>query len=98
MRRLVVIAPGLLGDPESESPLRQSLPALQRFTEAGTLFKLAPPPFIETPEALWLGLRPEEAQMRQGPLTVSALGADPPERSTHFHLSLMSFDGERASQ
>ncbi len=50
---------------------------------------------IETPEAAYLGMRPEEAQIPQGPLTVAALGADPPERSTHFHLSLMGFqDGE----
>jgi 2,3-bisphosphoglycerate-independent phosphoglycerate mutase len=58
--------------------------------EVGTVFKLSPLPRIETPEALYLGMGPTEAQMRQGPLTVSALGADPPERSTHFHLSLMS--------
>lgn len=35
--------------------------------------------------------------MRQGPLTVSALGADPPERSTHFHVSLLGLvDGDVA--
>lgn len=93
MRRIVIVVPDLLGDPEAESPLRQSMPALSALTEAGVLAKLAPMPKIETPEALYLGLRHDEAQMRQGPLTVSALGADPPERSTHFHLSPASFDG-----
>ncbi len=32
--------------------------------------------------------------MPQGPLTVAALGWDPPERSTHFHLSLLSLEGD----
>ncbi|MFY9234905.1 MAG: hypothetical protein WAO58_10665 [Fimbriimonadaceae bacterium] len=41
-------------------------------------------------EAGWLGIDPSTLSLRQGPLIVSALGADPPERSVHFHLSLMS--------
>jgi hypothetical protein len=98
MRRIVLIVPDLLGNPEDESALRQRLTALAALTEIGTLFKIASAPKIETPEALYLGLGPTEAQMRQGPLTVSALGADPPERSTHFHLSLMSHDDGRAEQ
>src|SRR5690349_19183301 len=88
MRRTVVIVPQLLGEP---SILRQKLPTLERVTELGELFKIAPMPQVETPEAMILGLNPSQAQLRQGPLTVSALGADPPDRSTHFHLSLMSF-------
>src|SRR5579864_8245995 len=60
--------------------------------ELGRLFRVTALPLVETPEALYLGMRPEEGQLRQGPLTVAALGADPPDRSTHFHLSLMSFD------
>jgi 2,3-bisphosphoglycerate-independent phosphoglycerate mutase len=35
--------------------------------------------------------------MRQGPLTISALDADPPDRSTHFHLSLLSFENGMVS-
>lgn len=66
--------------------------------ELGRLFKLAPTPQIETPEALWLGLKPEEGQMRQGPLTVAALGADPPDRSTHFHVTPMSLRGDQATE
>ncbi len=89
MRRLVIIVPELLGEP---SVLRQSLPTLARVTELGELFKLSPLPDVETPEALYLGLSPGEGQLRQGPLTVAALGADPPDRSTHFHISLMSCD------
>ena len=87
MRRIVFVIPELLGEP---SFLEQRLPAIEQMAEMGRLFKLGPTPKVETPEALYLGLSPEEGQLRQGPLTVSALGADPPERSTHFHLSLMS--------
>jgi 2,3-bisphosphoglycerate-independent phosphoglycerate mutase len=39
---------------------------------------------------MWLGMDPREVSMAQGPLTVAALGFDPPERSAHYHLSLMS--------
>lgn len=92
MRRFVLILPDLVAPDDDPSPLRQSLPALERMSEEGTVRKILPPPSVETPEAFWLGLGPNEGQMRQGPLTVSALGADPPERSLHFHLSLMSFE------
>lgn len=91
MRRLVLILPDLLVEGEDPSPLRQNLPALTRMAEEGSVLKITQPPVAETPEAFWLGMGPNEGQMRQGPLTVSALGADPPERSIHFHLSLMSF-------
>lgn len=90
MYRTVVIVPGLLATEGSESVLRQRLPALSRLAERGTVSKIAKLPKVETPEALLLGFPPQEAQMAQGPLTVAALGADPPERSTHFHLSLLS--------
>src|SRR5690348_11422733 len=88
MRRIVLIVPELLGEP---SILRQKLPTIERIAELGGIFKISAVPNVETPEALYLGLRPDEAQLRQGPLTISALGADPPDRSTHFHLSLMAF-------
>ncbi len=92
MRRTVLIVPELVGLPGGDSFLRQSLPSLSSLTEQGDLSKVSPIPNIETPEALFLGMRSEEAQMRQGPLTISALNADPPERSTHFHLSVLSFE------
>ncbi len=98
MRRTVVIAPGLVGEVGGDSVLRQSLPSLQALSEFGSVFKLDAMPELETPESLYLGMRPQEAQMAQGPLTVSALGADPPDRSTHFHLSLLSLDGETVSK
>lgn len=92
MRRIVVIIPDLLCAPDDESPLRQSLPALSALAEIGKISKIARLPEIETPEALYLGMGPDEAQLSQGPLTVAALGADPPERSVQFHLSLLSHE------
>jgi hypothetical protein len=90
MHRSILILPEWLVPGRDDSALRQSLPTLAAMAEMGVLSRLAPVPKVESPEALWLGLSPGQAQMRQGPLTVSALGADPPERSTHFHLSLLS--------
>ena len=66
--------------------------------DLGELKRLSPFPEMETPEAVWLGMKPGEGQMRQGPLTVSALGADPPDRSTHFHVSLLGLQDGVAVQ
>lgn len=35
--------------------------------------------------------------LKEGPLVVSALGVDPPERSVHFHLSLLTTNGDKAT-
>lgn len=94
MRRIVIIVPDLL----SFDALRQKLGTLQVLAELGTIFKIEPPPRIETPEALWLGMSPKEGQLHQGPLTIASLGSDPPDRSTHFHLTPMSFDDRIASE
>lgn len=89
MRRTVIVLPDLLAESPEDSPLLQKLPTLLQITELGELKKVQALPEMDTPEAVWLGMKPNEGQMRQGPLTVSALGADPPERSTHFHVSLL---------
>ncbi|MEA2552755.1 MAG: 2,3-bisphosphoglycerate-independent phosphoglycerate mutase [Fimbriimonadaceae bacterium] len=95
MRRTVIVLPGLIGPDPENSPLLQKLETLRTMTELGELKRLSPLPPMDTPEAIWLGLPPTEGQLRQGPLTVSALGADPPERSTHFHVSLLGYrDGQ----
>ncbi len=60
--------------------------------EGATVVKLAPLASSATPEAAFLALNPEDAQVAHGPLTVSALGHLPPERSVHFHLTLCSVD------
>lgn len=45
-------------------------------------------------EANWLGLDPDKVFIADGPLTIAALGVDPPPRSAEFHLSLLSCDEE----
>lgn len=67
-------------------------PNLRRLIEGSRLIGFSLPD-VETPEAIWLGLSPVEGQLRQGPLTVSALGFDPPARSIHFHVTPLSTDG-----
>jgi 2,3-bisphosphoglycerate-independent phosphoglycerate mutase len=93
--KTILIVPELLSAEGGETALRQDLPTLTHMTELGELRRLTPIPEVATPEAAFLGMRTGEAEMAQGPLTVSAFGADPPDRSTHFHLSLLTFDGER---
>jgi 2,3-bisphosphoglycerate-independent phosphoglycerate mutase len=85
---MLIILDGILGSPESDSLIRK-VEGFQRLGEVSALTRLSIPD-CETPEAMLLGLAPEDGQLRQGPLTVSALGWDPPERSLHFHLSLLS--------
>ncbi len=97
MRKVTIVVPGWLAGNDGDSILRQSLPALARLAEAGELAKVAPLPEVETPEALLLGLAPDKVRLAQGPLMVAALGADPPERSTHFHLSILSLTDDAVS-
>jgi len=90
MRKTILILPDLATTVDGESAPRQNLPGLASMAERGEVSKLEILPEVETTEALFLGLNPKDVSMAQGPLTIAALGADPPERSTHFHLSLMA--------
>lgn len=92
MRTIIFIAPEWLAGEGHDSVLRQNLPGLGRLAELGELLKISELPKTETPEAQVLGMMPNQAELAQGPLTVAALGADPPERSTHFHLSPMALE------
>ncbi len=94
MRRIVIIVPDLL----AYGSLRQKLDTVQAMAELGRVVKLCEPPLIQTPEALLLGMEPKQGQLNQGPLTVAALGVDPPPRSTHFHLTPMSYSDGIASE
>ena len=82
----IVVFKGLLGHDESDSFVRDSLAFLalsqssktSAFTiEHGEIF-----------ESVLLGHR--NLDLDQGPLTVAALGVNPPEKSIHFHVSLFS--------
>ena len=96
MRRLVIVVPELLS--EAVPILDRGLPGFSALAERSTLYRLSQPEPSETPEARLLGLKPSEAELRQGPLTVAAFGADPPTRSLHFHLSLLGVEGDLVRQ
>lgn len=102
-RRITLIVPNWLADEGVPSALRGAAPGLARFGERARLSKLAPlPPDVVqpaegydlpsrvTPELAWFGLTPDSFVLQDGPLVVSAFGADPPQRSVHYHLSLLS--------
>lgn len=89
MQRVVLIVPGLIGEVEDASMVR-GLPGFNRLAERGQVFRLAAMPPGAMVEAAMLGLDPVRLHMEQGPLTVAALGWDPPQRSVHAHLSLLS--------
>ncbi len=94
---MVVIVPELLREAEP-GLLDQELPGLQQLAATGSVCRIAPLAQTETPESLYLGCRPGAIEIADGPLVVSALGADPPDRSMQFHLSLMSLSDGLAMQ
>jgi hypothetical protein len=84
----IVVFRGLLGEDEDHSVIGND-PAFRRLGAESKIFKfrLAPD---ESFESAILGH--SDIVLDQGPLTVAALGWNPPERSLHFHLSLMSLN------
>ncbi len=90
MRRFILIAPDL-HDPDGElSVIRSEMPCLARFRDHGTVSMVRNSEGKGNLEAEYLGLERDSVSMQQGPLTVAALGYDPPDRSAHYHLSLLS--------
>ena len=96
MRTRVLLLPGAL-EGEGHSPLFPcGSSVLQHLMLRGTTYRVRRQPRIAT-EAEWLGLE-DPPHLSEGVLAVSAYGADPPDRSTHFCLTLMSTNGIEASQ
>jgi len=93
MNRLILILPGLLGD-ENGSVLASPPSCLKRLAAEGDVLRLTG----EFPESSFLGLDPTEAQLQPGPLSVAAFGADPPDRSVQFRLSLVSLEDSALSE
>ncbi len=93
MRNIVLILEGLLGSESEPSVLRERTGFVRRLPEVADIFRGVLPTDVETPEAAFLGMNPQEVRLAQGPLTVAAFGAEPPDRSTHFHVSVMSLVG-----
>lgn len=86
----VLVLSGLLADNESESIVRE-VEAFKILSDVSSINR-----FVvsddEDFEAVLLGHH--DLKIAPGPLTVAALGWHPPERSTHFHVSLLSLDGD----
>lgn len=90
MQRRLVVVPEWVGQ-DALLLYDQQLPALTRMASMGRVSQIAMPEGqVPTPEAAYLGLDPDITRVASGPLVVAALGAEPPARSVHFHLSLVS--------
>lgn len=87
--RQVWVLPGVWADaPESEEVWARPRPGLEFFSGRAELFRLHA--HRGDPRA-WVGL-PGGSALAAGPLMVAALGLEPPSRSVHYWLSLMSAD------
>lgn len=78
-----------MADSGQESVLPRNGP-WARLASESTLSRLRVLEPSETPEWASLGVNPSQSKLKHGPLTVAALGVDPPDRSVHFHASLLS--------
>ncbi|MCW5936129.1 MAG: hypothetical protein KIT11_02335 [Fimbriimonadaceae bacterium] len=86
----LVVIPGVIARQGQASLLADLRGGWKSLPEQGRVVRL--PPADGFDERTWLGIAPEGAPPAQGPLTVAALGFEPPERSVHIHLSLASLD------
>ena len=86
----VLVFRGLLGDDEDHSVIGNDPVFRQIGAESKTFkFRLEPEEAFETAILGHSGI-----VLDQGPLTVAALGWNPPERSVQFHLSLLTLSGD----
>ncbi len=89
----LIVLKGLLAEDESRSVVRSSSAFVAiGLSSKSFAFKWQAD---ESFDALLLGHR--DLALDQGPLTVAALGVNPPERSIHFHVSLLSKTDETVS-
>ncbi|MBL8088308.1 MAG: hypothetical protein JNM85_09615 [Chthonomonas sp.] len=94
MSTILLILPNGASLREDESVLRTKLPHFARLAEESELFLIREAPESAVPEAEYLGFEPTQIRLSDGVLTVAALGVDPPDRSVHFHLSLLSVNAD----
>ncbi len=85
----VLVFPGLLAESESDSIIRE-VEAFSIVCDVSSVARFNVD-VDEDFEAVLLGHH--GLKVAPGPLTVAAFGWHPPERSTHFHLSLLSVEG-----
>lgn len=94
MRNRIVLLPGAL-EREGEIPLSEVLsPTFSSLVSQSSLSRVSAST-TGVPEADWLGFGP--INIASGVLSVAAFGADPPDRSVHFHLSVLSLTDGRIS-
>ncbi|MES1227856.1 MAG: hypothetical protein ABUL72_04240, partial [Armatimonadota bacterium] len=89
---LVLVLSDILGG--EEEVLRSAPKPFVALSEVGQVCRLAPSVRSSVPEAAWLGIDPVVVNLAPGPLVVAALGVDPPDKSVHFQLDLLSVDEE----
>jgi hypothetical protein len=90
----IVVLKGLLGANE-ESSVIGDIDVFRKISAASKVLRYELEPNDSFDSAL---LGHQELFLDQGPLTVAALGVNPPERSLHFHVSLLStFDDSISS-
>lgn len=94
MRTRLLALPGAL-EREGEPALREILGESFRTFESGCEISKLESREPRIPESAWTGLDPSRFQPSAGVLAVSAFGADPPSRSVHFQLSVLSLVGDR---
>lgn len=87
---LILVLSELLGTGDNPWFQDASAPTLRRLAERSELFQLT----WRGSEAEILGLDPERHELAEGPLAIAAMGIDPPPRSVHFRLSLLSLTQE----
>ncbi len=78
--------------PEADSILRSKLPHFAQITEESEIFHISASERCAVPEAAVLGLPPGSVNLSDGALTVACLHAEPPARSVHFQVNLLSCD------
>lgn len=86
----IIVLKGLLGSSEGES-LFADIEGFRKIGFGSKILKFELEP-DEVLEASLLGH--SNLILDQGPLTVAALGWNPPERSLHFHVSMLSLQGD----
>lgn len=92
MKELVIGTPGLVSEATDASLRGKVADWLERAPAGTEVFRLHSYLGCEHDDLAWLGLDPRLTHLQQGPLTVAALGHDPPRNSTHYHVTPLALD------
>jgi len=92
MRQVVLHLPGLVGSPDAE-PIAPRGGPWAELAARSRIVRLQPTHGPGVAEAALVGLHPDRVQVAPGPLAVSALGVDPPDRSVLFCATLLGLEG-----